>query len=188
MSSEAALSPRRATYFLLLRQKKVGKEKATRSLGPCASLRAPCGARAKRGLARTRLRLRQSRSLFRLTLRSSAQPGRGGVRIQNRIQGALSPLRGLNGARFLVAASARITWASSLKHSKMLFNPAIRFQRTVSNNSRVKLESTFHPSSNCIGFRRGAIAVQTCSTFSPSPTHLLLSAEFNTRSRAQHSL
>jgi len=28
------VSPRRATYFLLLRQKKVGKEKATRSLGP----------------------------------------------------------------------------------------------------------------------------------------------------------
>jgi hypothetical protein len=33
-------SPRRATYFSLLRQRKVGKRKATRSLGPFASLRA----------------------------------------------------------------------------------------------------------------------------------------------------
>ena len=32
-SSGAALSPRRATHFLLLRQEKVSKEKATRSLG-----------------------------------------------------------------------------------------------------------------------------------------------------------
>ena len=32
----AGLSPRQATHFLLLRQKKVSKEKATRSLGPCA--------------------------------------------------------------------------------------------------------------------------------------------------------
>jgi len=42
------------THFLLLRQKKVSKEKATRSLGPCASLRATCAARIKRGLAQTR--------------------------------------------------------------------------------------------------------------------------------------
>jgi len=47
----------------LLRQKKVTKEKATRSLGPYASLRATCGARLRRGLAQTRLRLRQARSL-----------------------------------------------------------------------------------------------------------------------------
>jgi hypothetical protein len=66
-----------ASNFLLLRQKKVTKEKATRSLGPCASLRATCGARLRRGLAQTRLRLKQARSLIRLRLRSSAQPGRG---------------------------------------------------------------------------------------------------------------
>ena len=66
-----------ASNFLLLRQKKVTKEKATRSLGPYASLRATCGARLRRGLAQTRLRLKQARSLIRLRLRSSAQPGRG---------------------------------------------------------------------------------------------------------------
>ena len=64
--------------ILLLRQKKVGKEKATRSPGPCASLRAPCGARFKRGHAQTRLRLKQVRALIRSKLRSSAQPGRVG--------------------------------------------------------------------------------------------------------------
>jgi hypothetical protein len=37
-----------ASHFLLLRQKKVTKEKATRSLGPYASLRATCGARSQR--------------------------------------------------------------------------------------------------------------------------------------------
>jgi hypothetical protein len=41
-----------ASNFLLLRQKNVTKEKATRSLDPYASLRATCGARAKRGLAK----------------------------------------------------------------------------------------------------------------------------------------
>ena len=41
-----------ATHFSLLRQRKVSKRKATRSLGPYASLRATCGARAKRGLAK----------------------------------------------------------------------------------------------------------------------------------------
>ena len=49
LSAAGRDSPRRATYFLLLRQKNVSKEKATRSLGPFASLRATCGARAKRG-------------------------------------------------------------------------------------------------------------------------------------------
>src|SRR5215216_2724699 len=43
-----------ATHFSLLRQRKVSKRKATRSLGPYASLRATCGARLRRGLARTR--------------------------------------------------------------------------------------------------------------------------------------
>ena len=52
--------------------------------------------------------LRQSRALIRLDLRSSAHTEGGGVRIQ--IRGALSLLRGLNAAMFLVAACARITW------------------------------------------------------------------------------
>jgi len=68
-----------ASNFLLLRQKKVTKEKATRSLGPSAALRATCGARAKRGLAKlAALRFAQTTpALIRLSLRSSAQPGRG---------------------------------------------------------------------------------------------------------------
>ena len=43
-----------ASHFLLLRQKKVTKEKATRSLSPYASLRARCGARSKWGQSQTR--------------------------------------------------------------------------------------------------------------------------------------
>ena len=110
----AALSPRRATHFLLLRQEKVSKEKATRSLGPCASLRAPCGARFERGHAQTRLRLKQVRALIRSKLRSSAQPERVGEWI--RIRGTLNPLCGLNDAMFLVAAHACLIWVGGLKH------------------------------------------------------------------------
>ena len=42
---------RRRTYFLLRRQKKVGKEKATPSLRPSASLRATCDTRSWGGVA-----------------------------------------------------------------------------------------------------------------------------------------
>jgi len=41
------VSPRRARYFSLLRQRKVPKRKAPHSLRPCASLRATCGARSR---------------------------------------------------------------------------------------------------------------------------------------------
>ncbi len=70
-------SPRRATYFLLLRQKKVSKEKAT-PLSATPSLRygATCGARVSRGLAEL-ASLKQLRALIRETLRSSAQPEGG---------------------------------------------------------------------------------------------------------------
>ena len=68
-----------ATHFLLLRQKKVSKEKASRMRRPCATLRARCVARPGRGLARTRLRLKQSRALIRPTLRySPTHNGAGG--------------------------------------------------------------------------------------------------------------
>ncbi len=67
-----------ATHFLLLRQKKVSKEKASRMRRPCAALRARCVARTGRGLARTRLRLKQSRALIRPALRySPTHSGRG---------------------------------------------------------------------------------------------------------------
>src|SRR5450830_237911 len=65
------VSPRRANYFLLRRQEKVGKEKASRSQGPFGL---PCAARAGRGIAQTRLRLKQGRSLIRPSLCCSALP------------------------------------------------------------------------------------------------------------------
>ena len=43
------VSPRRATHFLLLRQEKVSKEKASRIRRPFASLRACCATRNRRG-------------------------------------------------------------------------------------------------------------------------------------------
>ncbi len=67
-------SPRQATYFLLLRQKKVSKEKATPlSATPALRYGATCGARVSRGLAELAA-LKQLRALIRETLRSSAQP------------------------------------------------------------------------------------------------------------------
>lgn len=49
------VSARRPPYFSLLRQRKVSKRKATRSLGPSAALRATCAARLRWGSAQTRL-------------------------------------------------------------------------------------------------------------------------------------
>src|SRR6185503_11847008 len=80
LSSAGRVSPRRARYFYrnpqsgfslfakgalrarglltsrseVTQTPKVPKRKATRSLGPYASLRATCGARLRRGLAQTR--------------------------------------------------------------------------------------------------------------------------------------
>ena len=69
-------SPRRATYFSLLRQRNLRKRKATRSLGPCAALRATCAAPKKRGSSSNSLRSdnRSPCSLFSGS--SQAQPGR----------------------------------------------------------------------------------------------------------------
>ena len=68
---------RRQLTFLLLRQKK-SKQKKRRPwlLRPSAALRATCGARFRRGLAKlATLRFAQTtRSLIRLNLRSSAHP------------------------------------------------------------------------------------------------------------------
>ena len=50
-SRPSRVSPRRASYFSLLRQRNLTKRKASRSQGRCA---VPCAARVKRGLARTR--------------------------------------------------------------------------------------------------------------------------------------
>jgi hypothetical protein len=66
--------------FLCVAKEKYPKERRPDGLGPSASLRATSGARSKRGLARTRPRLRQSRSLIRFDLRSSAQPDGWGMK------------------------------------------------------------------------------------------------------------
>ena len=60
--------------FLCLAKEKIPKERRPDCLRPFALLRATCGARVQRGLARTRLRLRQSQALVRWPLCSSAQP------------------------------------------------------------------------------------------------------------------
>ena len=73
-----------ATHFLLLRQKKVSKEKAT-LLSATPSLRygAPCGTRFRRG-PRKLASLKQRAALIRLKLRSSAQTeGVGRMRDRN---------------------------------------------------------------------------------------------------------
>ena len=87
----AGLSPRRATHFLLLRQKKVSKEKATPL---SASLRFASGnLRCSRpaGSRSNSLRcasLKQSRALIRWPLRSSAHTeGSGGAKQPNSTSG-----------------------------------------------------------------------------------------------------
>ena len=65
---------RRRSNFLLLRQEKVTKEKATPlSVTPALRYGATCGAHVQRGLAQTRLWLKQSQALIRWTLRASAR-------------------------------------------------------------------------------------------------------------------
>ena len=55
MRSGAALSPRRATYFSLLRQRNLRKRKATLvSASPSLRSGATCGAQSSRGLVQTR--------------------------------------------------------------------------------------------------------------------------------------
>ena len=77
LNSAGRVSPRRARHFSLLRQRKVPKRKATRSLGPLRfaagqpAVLEPSGVRLNSPSAQT------TPALIRLSLRSSAQPGRG---------------------------------------------------------------------------------------------------------------
>jgi len=93
----AGCSPRRATYFLLLRQKKVSKEKATPL---SASLRFASGnLRCSRpaGSRSNSLRcasLRQSRALIRWPLRSSAHTEGSGSPTAARAIASLGPVAG----------------------------------------------------------------------------------------------
>ena len=99
-SSGAALSPRRATHLFLLRQNKVSQKKATLL---SASLRFAAGnlrCSLQAGSAQTRC----AQTVCRPDPPEAPLLGadrRGGFRI--RIRGALSPLRGLNSAMFLIA-------------------------------------------------------------------------------------
>ncbi len=166
MSPGAAPSPRRATYFSLLRQRNLRKRKATRSLGPCASLRAPCGARFKRGHAQTRCAQTSARP-DPLEAPLLGADRRGGVWI--RIREALSPLHGLNAAILLIAACARIYWASSLNFIKksiqqLKFHQRCRYPDQATNFNR---------------FRGSFLTVQIGSTFSRSPIHTRRSKEFD---------
>ena len=70
------VSPQRATHFLLLRQEKVSKEKASRIRRPAA--RAHCDARRSRGRAKL-ASLKQTPALIRLRLRFSS-PNNGAGR------------------------------------------------------------------------------------------------------------
>ena len=63
-----------ASNFLLLRQKKVTKEKATRSLGPLRCAPGQPAVLAENGAGLELASLRQSPVLIRFQLRSSAQP------------------------------------------------------------------------------------------------------------------
>ena len=119
-SPDAALSPRRATYFSLLRQRNLRKRKATLCLRP---LRFAAGQPAVLGPAGVSCKLallKQARALIRLAFRSSAHTEGSGVRIQ--IRGALTTLRALNGAASFIAACARIHWASGLNASETAFS------------------------------------------------------------------
>ena len=95
LGAGAGLSPRRATHFLLLRQKKVSKEKATPL---SASLRFASGnLRCSRpaGSRSNSLRcasLRQSRALIRWPLRSSAHTEGMGSQTAIRAIASLGPL------------------------------------------------------------------------------------------------
>jgi NADPH:quinone reductase-like Zn-dependent oxidoreductase len=86
----AGMCARRRSNFLLRRQEKVTKEKATPlSVSPCARGNLRCSLQA--GSAQTRLRLKQRAALIRLKLCSSARPEGKGSRAALRAIAALGP-------------------------------------------------------------------------------------------------
>ena len=83
LTTRPGLAPAGDSLVFCFAKEKYPKERRPCCLRPFAALRAPCGARSSRGLARTRLRLRQSRALIRLDFRSSAHTeGVGGNKYQ----------------------------------------------------------------------------------------------------------
>ena len=71
---------RQRTHFLLLRQKKVSKEKASRRQGRCA---VPCAARVEGATQKLALRAQTSSPLIPSPLRCSALPQRRGMKTNN---------------------------------------------------------------------------------------------------------
>ena len=69
---------RQLVTFFCFAKRKVTKEKATRRLGPYASLRATCAARLRRQSKQLACGSNKFGLTFRLRLRCSAQPHRGG--------------------------------------------------------------------------------------------------------------
>ena len=109
--SGAALSPRRATYFSLSRQRNLRKRKATLL---SASLRFAAGnlrCSVQPGSSSNSLRS-NNRSPYSVWTSAPRRIQKGGVWI--RIRRALGPLRGLNAAIFLIAVCACIHWAVGL--------------------------------------------------------------------------
>ena len=91
---------RRRSTFLLRRQEKGTKEKATPlSVTPSLRFGATCGARFRRGPRKLAWRLKQRAALIRLKLCSSARPEGKGSRAALRAIAALGPgRRGERGA------------------------------------------------------------------------------------------
>jgi hypothetical protein len=114
--SGAALSPRPATYFSLSRQRNLRKRKATLLSASlrCATGNLRCslqvGSRSNSPAAQTIA----GPDPLEAPLLGAYR--RGGSRVQ--IQGALSPLRVLNDATFLIAACGGIYWAIGLNARK----------------------------------------------------------------------
>ena len=108
LGAGAGSSPRRASHFLCFAKESNQRKATPLSATPALRFGATCGARFSRGLARTRLRLRQSRALIREKLRSSAQP-----------EGSGSGLRFARPPEHPTAS----TQNTSTRHGAYLFNP-----------------------------------------------------------------
>ena len=77
-SRPSRVSPRQASYLSLSRQRNLTERKATRRLGPFASLQATCAARLRRQSKQLACGSDKFGLTFRLRLRCSAQPQRVG--------------------------------------------------------------------------------------------------------------
>ena len=111
---DVGMCARRRSNFLLRRQKKVTKEKASRIRRPAAPVR--CVARSRRGAQKLALRAQTSAPLIRLALRySPPHYGGGGVQNNQHQYNKYAPRRVLVGLgiRYWSSGSAVLTELSS---------------------------------------------------------------------------